>query len=145
MSITKQEVVDLIKDLLLHEYMQRDIYETYSYYLFGFESPAIQQHLKEHMTQEQLHIEILQRYLMGYGAPPVLERLSIPKVDLTLKAILDLNYQEESNTVKAYAKAITVLENEEEYTSLRMELEDIIKQEQEHAHDLVQWLGLYEA
>ena len=47
----------------------------------------------------------------------------------------------ESETVKQYSEAIEALEGNAEFTSLRVDLEDILKQEQEHTHDLIQWLG----
>ncbi len=139
--VKKEEVTSLLKDLLKREYLQRDIYETYSYYLSGLESPAIQEHLKAHLQEEQAHIDILCRYLMGLGAEPLLSRQEIPKIKpLTLQQILKINFKLENEAVKKYSEAIHLLESDVEYTSIRVDLEDILKQEQEHSHDLVQWL-----
>lgn len=138
----KNSVINLLKELLRREYLQRDIYETYSYYLFGISSPAIQEHLKLHLQEEQLHIDTLQRYLMGFGAKPTTKRLPVPIIDpLTLEAILDINFELEREAVKRYSEAIEALEGNTKFTSLRIDLEDILKQEQEHTHDLIQWLG----
>jgi bacterioferritin (cytochrome b1) len=140
--MNKESVILLLKDLLQREFLQRDIYETYSFYLFGKESPAIQEHLKVHLQEELLHIETLQRYLMGLGASPVTTRTSIPSIQpLTLDAILDINFELEQAAVKKYSEAIEALEGDVTYTSIRVDLEDILKQEQEHTHDLIQWLG----
>jgi len=126
----------------LKEFLQRDLYETYSFYLFGLPSPAIQAHLKTHLQEELLHIETLQRYLMGYGADPVTERAKIPVIKpLTLETILELNFELEQEAVKKYSEMIELLEGKVDYTSLRVDLEDILKQEQEHTHDLTQWLN----
>jgi bacterioferritin (cytochrome b1) len=138
----KEKVIELVKDLLLREFLQRDLYETYSFYLFGLASPAIQDHLKGHLAEEQLHIETLQRYLMGFGAEPVVERAKVPTIKpLTLDAILEINHELEGEAVKKYSEAIEFLEGNVQFTSLRVDLEDILKQEQEHEHDLIQWLG----
>lgn len=136
------QIIPLLQELLQREFLQRDIYETYSYYLFGLHSPAIQDHLKQHLQEEQLHIETLQRYLMGLGAKPMVERAVIPIINpLSLEAILDINFELEQEAVKKYSEAIEFLERKVEYTSIRVDLEDILKQEQEHTHDLIQWLG----
>ena len=138
----KKDLITLLQKLLQREYLQRDLYETYSYYLFGTDSPAIQQHLKIHQAEEQIHIETLQRYLMGLGAKPLTSRLSIPGIEpLTLQAILEVNHEMEADTVREYSEAIEAMEGNSQYTSIRVDMEDILKQEQEHSHDLIQWLG----
>lgn len=138
----KSQVTQLLTDLLQREYLQRDLYETYGYYLSGLSSPAIHDHLKEHMAEEQLHIDTLQRYLMGYGVAPVTQRAKIPTITpLTLEAILEFNFELEKEAVELYSEAIELIEGDKQFTSLRVDLEDIIKQEQEHTHDLIQWLG----
>lgn len=140
--MNKKNVIKLLKNLLQREFLQRDIYETYSFYLFGVASPAIQEHLKVHLAEEQLHIETLQRYLMGYGADPLVSRKEIPLIEpLILDNILDINFKLEKEAVEKYSEAIEKLEGNIEFTSLRVDLEDILKQEQEHTHDLIQWTG----
>lgn len=141
--MTKRATVTLLlTDLLQRECLQRDIYETYGYYLSGRSSPAIFEHLKGHLQEEQLHIDTIQRYLMGFGVPPVTTRAKIPVIEpVTLDAILEVNFELEKEAVEIYSEAIELLEGDKEYTSLRVDLEDILKQEQEHTHDLIQWLG----
>ena len=135
-------ITQLLTDLLQREYLQRDIYETYGYYLSGLSSPAIFDHLKVHMQEEQMHIDTLQRYLMGMGVAPIITRAKIPEISpLTLDAIIQHNFELEKEAVELYAEAIELVEGDKEYTALRVDLEDIIKQEQEHTHDLIQWLG----
>lgn len=137
----KEEVVALLNGLLLKEYQQRDMYESYHYLLFGTASSPLQEHLKEHMQQEESHIEVLQRYIVGYGSTPTLQRLEIPRVEpATVDGILHQDLALEHEAVQAYTKAILVLESDSDYTSLRVDLENILVQEQEHVHDLEQWL-----
>jgi len=142
-SMTQNTVaIELLEELLQLEYLQRDIYETYGYYLSGLESPAIHGHLKVHLAEEQLHIDILTRYLMGYGAAPMLKRKPIPDIQpVSLSGILDANFTLEKEAVEKYSNAIHTLETDVKHTALRVDLEDILKQEQEHTHDLIQWLN----
>jgi len=142
MTTTNGVVIAILEELLQLEYLQRDIYETYGYYLSGLESPAIHDHLKIHLQEEQLHIDILCRYLMGYGAKPMLKRTPVPVIEpVTLKSILDLNFLLEKEAVEKYSEAIHTLEEDVKHTAIRVDLEDILKQEQEHSHDLIQWLN----
>jgi len=141
---TNGVAIALLEELLQLEYLQRDIYETYGYYLSGLESPAIHDHLKIHLQEEQLHIDLLCRYLMGYGAKPLLKRLPVPVIEpLSLKSILELNFELEKEAVEKYSQAIHTLEQDVAHTAARVDLEDILKQEQEHCHDLIQWLNMW--
>lgn len=136
------DVINLLTKLLLQEYQQRDLYETYGYYLYGLSSPAIQTHLAEHLKQEMAHIEILQRYLMELEADPVVDRLEIPRVEPPIENILKKDLELEREAVKNYSVAIRALEDSqnEQFIALRVDLENILVQEQEHVHDLIQWL-----
>jgi len=141
----KQEIIDILYTLLRKEYLQRDVYETYSYYLFGPSAPAIQQHLKEHLQEEQGHIATLQRYLAHLGAAPLLDRLDLNKYGnipgpISFKKILEWDLKLEESAVSEYTKIISLLESKKSFTSLRIELENILIQEQEHVHDIAQWL-----
>ena len=147
MSISHTEVIKTLNNLLLDEYLQRDVYETYSYYLFGLCSPALQQHLKEHRAEEDKHIALLQRYLMGFQAEPLLKRLAIPKISPPITNILKKDLELEQRAVKHYAEASRLLTpaTTPEFISLRVDVENILIQEQGHVHDLVQWLGREQA
>lgn len=137
----KQKIIKLLNELLLREYLQRDVYETYGYWLFGYSSSPLQSHLKNHMMEEMEHIEILQRYLMHLGAQPLVERIEIPQIkNPSLRKILEFDLELEDDAVSRYTNAIEFLEDKKEYTSLRVDIENILVQEQEHVHDLYQWL-----
>lgn len=143
--VNKTQVISLLKDLLQREFLQRDLYETYNYYLSGLASPAIFEHFKIHQQEEQLHIQLIQRYLMGYGCPPMVERAPIPVLNpVSLETILDFHFELEQEAVRKYSEILDLLEGHPEFTSLRIDLEDVLSQEQEHTHDLIQWLNLWE-
>ena len=136
-------IVILLRELLLNEYLQRDIYETYSYYLFGLAAPTVQIHLKSHQQEEQLHIDLLKRYLMGLGEPPLSNRLPIPKLPLRLQDLLRYNLDLEAKAVKRYEECIHTLKPHAAYSSLREDLENILAQEQSHSNDLTKHMNQY--
>lgn len=81
---------------------------------------------------------------MGYGSPPMVTRASIPVLDpVSLEVILEFHFELEQEAVKKYSEILELLEGSPEFTSLRIDLEDVLSQEQEHTHDLIQWLNLW--
>lgn len=140
-SCNKESVCEMLQSLLQDEYLQRDVYEQYSYLLFGPSGIPVQEHLKEHLEEEMAHIETLQRYLTAFGEVPSVERKPIPVVPATLKDIMELDQRLEKAAVERYSEAIKMLEScDAEFIPLRVDLEDIVSQEQEHLMDLDRWL-----
>lgn len=141
---TAQGVVELLNDLLVQEFQQRDLYENYQYYLFGAAGEALQDHIKEHLEDEMEHIETLQRHITSLGGTPTSHRLVVPEVEpLTLEGILQADLALEKEAVASYSAAVSAFEGEEAYTALKVDLEDIVSQEMEHVHDLERWLAEY--
>jgi bacterioferritin len=140
----KEDVVACLNDLLLDEYLQRDLYESYAYLLFGPEAIAVQEHLQGHLDDEMDHIKILQRYIVTLGGLPTLDRKPITVIEpLEFYAILEKDLELEHTAVSKYSKAIADLEGSTEFTALKIDLENILAQEMEHVHDLVLWLKPY--
>lgn len=141
------QIIAMLQELLKKEYLQRDLYETYDFLLFGSEAIALQEHLKEHLEEEMEHIRVLQRYLVSMGALPTLDRLPLKDLgsleSLNLKSILELDLKYEREAVENYSKSIAALEGQEEFTALRVDLENILSAESEHTHDLERYLGAY--
>lgn len=136
-------IITLLENLLLAEYLQRDVYETYSFYILGVASGPVQEHLLTHRKEEEQHIATLQRYLVSLGAEPLLKRLSIPDISPPLENILREDLKLERSAVKNYSEAVRYLEklDSAQYKSLQIDLENILVQEQEHVHDLERWLS----
>lgn len=138
----QSDVIAMLQKLLRSEYLQRDLYEAYAYCLFNVDGEVIRPHLKEHMEEEQAHVEILQRYLTSYGALPTLERFKIPLIKpVSIVGILKEDLIKEKDAVKEYSEAIAFLEGSVKYAALRLDLENILVQEQEHVHDIERWLS----
>lgn len=137
-------IVEMLNHLLLKEYLQRDVYEQYSYLIMGPEAISVREHLKEHMEEEMAHIETMQKYVVSYGGHPVMDRLPLPSARSTsLIDVMRLDLELEVEAVKLYTDAISTLERlPSDYIPLRVDLETIVSQEQEHMMDLQRWLGL---
>ena len=145
MAASGLDIINTLQELLKNEFKQHDLYQAYSYMLFGSVGIAVQEHLKEHMADELDHASILQRYITGMGAQPTLDRHPIPEVSpVSFKTILEKDLELEKNAVDNYTKAIQSLEGLTEFTSLRVDLENILTVEQEHAHDIDRWLKEYQ-
>lgn len=138
----QHKIIHMLRQLLLDEYLQRDIYETYSYYLFGLCSSDLQKHLQEHRAHEDKHIQVLNRYLMGLRAEPLLKRLPVPKINPPIGNLLMADLELELVAVEHYSNAVLMLDEmrDPRFVSLRVDLENILSEEQEHVHDLQQWL-----
>lgn len=137
-----QDVVDALQDLLMKEYLQRDVYESFRYMLFSPAGIPIRSHLEEHMMEEMNHIDVLQRYIVGYSKLPTLERYPVKDLgEYSLKAIMEYNLELEQDAVNSYSLLISALGKQgPEYIALISELENIVVQEAEHVHDLQRWL-----
>lgn len=139
--IDKDDLIETIQDLLLEEYLQRDVYENYRYLLFGPDGIGVKEHLEEHMLEEMEHIDILQRYLVSLGGIPSTDRKKIPvPEEYSLDGLMKLNLELENNAVEKYSLIINGLSEIPEHIAIRIDLENILVQEQEHVHDLERWL-----
>ncbi len=142
-NVDANDLIAVLQDLLKAEYLQRDIYESYRYLLFGADGIAIKEHLEEHMVEEMSHIDTLQRYIVSLGGTPTLEREIIPTpTEYKLNSLLEMNLSKEKDAVEKYSIAIKAVENMNNilHAALINDLEDIVSQEQEHEHDLQRWL-----
>jgi bacterioferritin (cytochrome b1) len=140
------QVIMLLNKLLVTEYLQRDVYEQFSYLLFGPMGIQVREHLKAHMAEEMRHIETLQKYVISLGGEPTAERHPIPLPVMrpySLRSILQLNLELETKAVSDYSEVILYLESlpdAAKHLPLKIELEDIVREEKEHTMDLERWL-----
>ncbi len=136
------DIVETLQDLLKEEYLQRDVYESYRYLLFGPQAIGVKEHLEEHMVEEMAHIDILQRYLVSLGQIPTTERHPIPvPITFNLRSLMELNLSLEQKALEKYSIVVKGLEalNNMAHVALLNDLQTITSQEQEHVHDLERW------
>ena len=133
--VTSASVLPMLQEALKTEYQQWDMYYTYKDRLRGACRDSVADHFEEHAKDEADHIETLQRHIQAMGAEPTLDRLSIPKLEkVELRPILLLQIKFEEQAVAHYKMLLDTLG--EENSALRIDIENIMTQEQEHAHDL---------
>lgn len=142
-DLKMSDICNVLQDLLLEEYRQRDVYESYRYMLFGPSGIPVKEHLEEHMNEEMEHVDILQRYIVSLNEVPVTKRLEIPapkKMDL--EGLMELNLELENLAVSKYSAVTKALEklNHPAHVALINDIQTIVSQEQEHVHDLERWL-----
>ena len=141
--INQGDIVAVLQELLKHEYLQKDVYETYQYLLLGPEGIAVSEHLDEHYDEETAHVRILQRYLVALNAIPTLERFPISKPDTNdLEGLMRLNHALEMEAVERYSIVAKGLEglNDSKHVALINDLQTIASEETEHSQDLGRWL-----
>ena len=128
------QVVELLQEALQAEFQQWDLYYAYKAELQGLEREPIADHFAEHAEEEAQHIDILQRYLITMGVQPTKDRRKIPILDNpSIEEIISLQYKFEMDAVRKYQE---ILRNLEDLDPLRIEIEDILATEMEHAQDL---------
>jgi bacterioferritin len=139
-KVAQDEIVPFLQEALRGEYQQWDLYYAYKSVLMGTTRDSIAEHFAEHADDEAKHIELLQRHIVSFGEEPTLERHPIPKLeDMTVTDIIALQLSFEEKAVAFYEKILQVLDDEN--SALRIDIENVLSQEQEHAHDLVFLLG----
>ena len=125
-------VVEILNNLLMKEYSQRDIAVNY-YYLFD---DAQKSYLIEHFNSEKERIVYLQNAIVELGGVPTTQRLSIPPVNpLSADAVIALNVEMEKQSVAEYLAAAQSLDGMMEYASLKTWLESIGREEEEDANE----------
>jgi len=127
--------VPFLQKALVAEFQQWDVYHNYKTQLQGLSRDPIAQHFEEHAKEEAEHIDILQRHLVGMGVVPTTERLPIPQVTCpSIQAIVAMQLEIELAAVDVYEQILTLMADSP--TALRVDIETILSQEQEHSHDL---------
>jgi hypothetical protein len=125
-KVTAGGIIEIINNLLMKEYLQRDIAINY-YYLFD-ESHS--EYLKNHFESEKGRMVHLQKTIVELGASPTLRRLSIPPVNpLNSEGVMGVITELERQAVAEYLAAAKSLEGMAEYTTLKVWLEKVATEE----------------
>jgi len=132
-----EELINMLQEALQGEYQQWDLYYSYKSIIKGPSKEDIVEEFEEHAEDEAEHIETVQRFLVSLGVQPTVDRRPIDKLDKpTLNDILELQIKYENQAVDTYTNILSVLEGNEDKAALRIEIENILTKEKEHAHDL---------
>lgn len=132
-KISAGGVVEILNNLLMKEYLQRDVAVNY-YYLFD---ASYNNYLKEHFDSEKERVAYLQKAIVQLGATPTTQRLSIPPVNpLSCEGVIALITELEKQAVAEYIAAAKSLEDMPEYMTLKSWLLGIATDEAEDVQEM---------
>lgn len=135
-----QELIDALNEDLSREYQAVIAYTVYSNVLKGAQYMKIAAELKLHAAEELAHAMIIADQIDYLGGMPN----GTPKeVKLSEKPeeMLRFDLDNETETIKEYRKRVKQAEALGHY-SLSEQIREILKQEQEHQHDLATALNI---
>jgi len=128
-------VVELLQEALMAEFQQWDLYYAYKSEIKGLSRDPVIEHFEEHAADEASHIDTLQRYLVSMGEVPTKTRHPIPTLESSnIEIIIALQLKHEIQAIEKYKEILNALGDTN--NPLRIEIENILTKEQEHAHDL---------
>ena len=115
------------------EYLQLDLYQAYRDSLTGEARNALLEEFDDHAEDERQHIATLQQWLVAMDYEPTKERDPVPGDALGNREILKLQLDHELAAVAIYRE---IVESLKDGSPLKVDLENILAKEQEHARDL---------
>ena len=141
----RESIVKLLNDSLATELVCVLRYKRHHFTAHGLASPKIAEEFMVHATEEAAHGDLIARRIVQLGgepdfSPDSLSRRSHADYDESsdLKAMLRANLIAERVAIESYRQLI-VLIGDKDPTTRRL-LEDILRDEEEHADELADWL-----
>ena len=142
----REQIVKLLNDSLATELVCVLRYKRHHYTAAGLSSPAIAEEFMVHANEEAAHGDRIAQRIVQLGGEPdfnpagLLERSHADYDDSTdLKAMVRANLVAERVAVEAYRQMIALIGDKDPTT--RRLLEDILKDEEEHADELADLLA----
>lgn len=134
-DISSYKVANLLQEALMMEFQQWDLYYAYKSEIKGLSRDPVIEHFEEHAADEATHIDVLQRYLVSMSEIPTKNRHPIPTLELAeVENIIALQLKHELQAIEKYKEILNALGDTN--NPLRIEIENILIKEQEHAQDL---------
>ena len=141
----RDSIVKLLNDALATELVCILRYKRHHYTAHGSASPKIAEEFMVHATEETGHGDRLARRIVQLGGEPDFSPDSLTKrshadydESLELKAMVRANLKAERVAVESYRQMIALIGDKDPTT--RSLLEDILRDEEEHADELADWL-----
>jgi len=138
----KNQVLDVLNEVLATEIVCVLRYKNHYYMASGINSQAAAGEFLEHATQEQEHVDQVAERITQLGGNPNFNPEGIAdrahaeyKEGKTLEDMIKEDLVAERIAIETYSEIIRWLGNDDPTTRLLME--DILKVEEEHADDLV--------
>lgn len=139
-KVTRKELVKLLNEDLAREYQAIIAYVNYSQILKGAAYREIAEELERHASEELEHALKVAKQIDYFGGMPGVDPKPVKTSD-DPKAMLRYDLDNEIQTITNYRARIQQAEELGEY-ALSEVLREIIVQEQEHAIDLADALGI---
>lgn len=139
-SITREELIDLLNEDLAREYQAIIAYVVYSQVLKGAQYMKVAAELELHAAEELAHALIISRQVDYLGGMPVTQ----PKMVRTSERAEDMlrfDLQNETETIAHYRQRIRQCEALGEF-AIAERLREILVQEQDHQIELATALGV---
>jgi bacterioferritin len=141
----RDSIVKLLNDALATELVCVLRYKRHHFTAHGLASPKIAEEFMVHANEEAVHGDLLARRIVQLGgepdfSPDSLSRRSHAGYDESadLKAMVRSNLQAERVAVESYRQTIALIGDKDPTT--RSLLEGILKDEEQHADELADWL-----
>ena len=139
-DITREQFVALLNDDLAREYQAIIAYVVYSQVIKGAAFMNIAAELEKHAAEELSHAILIAKQIDYLNAEPTVTPKPVKMSDKP-EALLRFDLDNEIQTIANYRQRIRQAESLGEF-AISETLREIIVQEQEHATDLAQALGI---
>jgi bacterioferritin len=140
LSITRQELIDLLNEDLAREFQAVIAYVNYSQVLKGAQYMSIAKELEVHAGEELSHALILSNQIDYLGGMPTVTAKHV-KTSKKAEEMLRFDLDNETETIANYRTRIRQCEVLGEF-ALAENIRKILVQEQEHQIDLATALGI---
>ena len=140
LKVSREEMVQLLNEDLSREYQAIIAYVVYSQTIKGAAYNSIAKELEIHAGEELAHAIQIARQVDYFGGMPTITPKPV-KTSKDPKAMLQFDLDNEQQTICNYRERILQAEALGEF-ALSETLREIILQEQEHATDLADALGV---
>jgi bacterioferritin (cytochrome b1) len=115
-------IVETLNNLIMHEFLIRDILENYSYL---FEASVAIDTAKYKPRDSLL---FLQKQIIFLGGKPTTQRLAIPAINpCSYDSVIELIKESTRKLIESYLLAIASIENEQKYLTLKVMLQKIVQ------------------
>ena len=139
MTVSREQLIDLLNEDLAREYQAIIAYVVYSQVIKGAEYMLIAQELEEHAHEELQHALTISKQIDYLGGQPTTEPEPVKTSDKA-EDMLRFDLENENDTVRNYRERVRQCESLGEY-AMAEDIREILVQEQEHQIDLATALG----
>ena len=139
-GITREKLIALLNEDLAREYQAVIAYVVYSQVIKGAQFMNIAQELEKHAGEELQHAIKIAKQIDYLGGTPVVAPKAV-KMSEKPEDLLRFDLDNELETLRNYRQRIGQAEALGEY-ALGEVLREVIKEEQDHAIDLAEALGI---